>query len=207
MLLLLATPALAQNRLDPPPATAPAPTVSTPRSPASMHDVLVFVTDEQVYGFAQPSPDLKRLGSTFHVYLVPRNASIQYRILIDEVPQRLGNNQTQRRIQDATMESLALPGLRTAKLQIEVQRGNQTQVLDYGSIRFRNQSDLAGDVKGNAIQHAIQQQLRIFTDSQFTWWTIRWGLVGLAAIALGLYGGFQMGREREEHEEIKTLGL
>jgi|ERR1051325_9795427 hypothetical protein len=210
-LFVLGLPSLQAGRLDPEPEAQGSTnqTLNETRAPSSngtAAGVLVFFTDEHLYGFAKPSEAPRRLGNQFDLYLIPLNGSIDYRFLVDDEPVKLSSGTTNGHADSVAIEHLSLPNLRRAHLQIEVTRNNQTRILDYGFVRLRTLADLANDADENAIEDAIKRQLRVFTSGDWTWYTLKVGAISLTAILLGIFAGVNRAREAEESEQSYVVG-
>jgi hypothetical protein len=207
VLALAAASGLAQeNRLDPPvedeedgPPGA---------GPPVAQNVLVCVTDNLLYGFCQPAPGkTRRLGNVFTVMVFPDNGTVSYRVLVDKVVLSFPGGDTVRVVEGQDQVEFSIPTLRRGVLQVELLQGDSTHVLDFGSIRFRAIADLDDDVKDDPIRDVIEEQFRIFTAAEWTWFHIRWAGLGVLAVILGLYAGWQKGREEERHEEPTVFGF
>lgn len=214
-LVALSVPSMQAGRLDPEDDGAAqgnqttnqtAPSAVRVTNGTAARDVVVFFTDERLYGFAKPRDSPRRLGNQFDLYIIPVNSSVDYRFLVDDEPVKLASGAKSGHADGIVIEHLSLPNLRRAHLQVEVTRNNQTQVLDYGFVRLRTLADLADDADDAGIEDAIKRQLRVFTSGDWTWYTLKVGAISLAAILLGIFAGVNRAREAEEGEMSYVVG-
>lgn len=171
-------------------------------------EVLLFFSDERLYGFAQPSKESRRLGNEFDFHIVPlKGQNITYKLLFDNDPVTLNNGQKSDTTSKAKAEHLEVPALRRTKMVVELKIEGKTYEIDYGLIRLRTLADVEGDSEDDELEDEISRQIRTFTSGQFTWYTIQVGAVSLGAIMLGIYAGVNKAREAEEQEETYVVGF
>lgn len=169
-------------------------------------DVLVVVTDNVLYGFTKDEVRNKRLGNEFSVYIAPINGTIDYTILLDEMPLELGNGDIKARATGPAEEKFKFPNLRAVNLVVELHRGEEVEEVDFGLIRLRPMTSLAKEVEED-IEDKLAEQIRQFNPSEWTLYNLKWGVVGLASVVGGLYAGFHRGKEEEENEQPYTIAF
>lgn len=192
--------AVAQNRLfDEPPAAGEN---GTAGQGGYASRVTVCVTDNFLYGFCEPDPDrVRRLGNVFTVYLAPVNGSVVYRVILDDIPLELGNGETEREISGPFEEPFRMPVIRRAELRVELVRGNETEVQDFGLLRMLEIEEVKRGVEEEGIVDSVGRKIREFRSSDWTWFHIKLTIVGVATPILMLYAAWQKGRDEERYEE------
>lgn len=217
--LVMASPALAQddNRLDsgpqnPPPSsgnqttnqTAPPNNSTTTADSGDYADkVTIIFTDHRLYGFTDTDLRAKRLGQNFSLYIIPKGGDIEYRVLLDDAPLKLNNGFYRGNASEMVEEKFSLPNLRIAKFIVEVYRGNETETYTYGKVRLIPIGKLTAD--DDEEEDPLTKQIRQFSGSEWTWYRLKWGLVGLACLVGGLVAGYLRGKEREESTRVVPI--
>lgn len=198
----------AQNRLDPEPEPGEGGNETVDGVRGFAEEVIVCFSDNFLYGFCSPVTDRsKRLGNIFSVYLAPTNGSVGVRVVVDEVPLEFSNGNTTIEVSEPLEHEFTIPNLRRAELVVELVRGNQTQFLEYGNIRFRDMAGVMDDARDDKVTDIIEEEIRKFTPAQWALFNIKLHGVVILALIIALYAGVQKGREEEQHEEPTTIGF
>jgi len=196
---------------EPAPSSTPTKKPTSPPSPsaartptASEREALAHVTfcftDNLLFGFCEPPTEgRRRIADRFNVYVTPHNATVTYRILLDEKPLKLASGKPSRTTNTFLVEHLAATAARRVHLEVEIQVGNATPVVtDWGTVQVRKLESVLDDEDN--LRDRIEGTIRQFTQTEWTWYNIRTGLVGLAAIGLAAFAALQRRREKLENE-------
>lgn len=219
LVALLAVPGMAEaqsSRLGPPtedPTTPPTNNTTTPPDPTvpvgpmAADEVWVFITDDVLYGFSDAEGSrTKRLGNVFNVYAYAGNGTASIRVLFDDVPLKFEDGSKQATFEGLEKFHFEVSNIRRIELTVEITRGEEVEILDYGRVRIRKMASVAQDAEDDILEDAIEQTLRIFTPSQWTLLVLKQGAVYVAALMLGLFAGIQRGRQKEESEMPYIMG-